>query len=230
MNKVSFELPKLVPPREAGGAWTLAEDWRVLWREGSFVLPAGFGTDGASVPRALWRVCGTPLDVPRLYAALVHDWLYSGGVPGTTRAEADAAYRDMQVALGVSRLAAWTEWAALRLFGASHWTACAVALAACAAVLTGCAAKTRNVEVDGMFTQAEAGLIAIGSVDVTASPVGEETALVKYEEDTAWLSPSTKTHAIRIQLTGTNSVSSAKRIVADICAAFVQAQGATANQ
>lgn len=233
MKNVEFDLPKLVPPREAGGAWTLAEDWRVLWRDGSFALPAGFGTDGASIPRALWRVCGTPLDVPRLYAALVHDWLYSGGVPCTTRAEADAAYRDMQVALGVSRAKAWAEWAALRLFGASHWEASddaaakplrvVMVCALLAALLSGCVTKTRSVDLDGLYVS-EAGTLAIGSVEVMAAPQGEESASIRYAEDTAWLSPTTKTHAIKIQLTGTNSVASAKRIVSDICAAFVAAK------
>ena len=85
--------------------------------------------------------------------------------------------------------------------------------------LTGCATKTRSVDLDGMYVS-EAGTLAIGSVEVMAAPQGEESASIRYAEDTAWLSPSTKTHAIKIMLTGTNSVSSAKRIVADICATF----------
>lgn len=236
MKNVKFDLPLLLPPRTADGVWTLGKPWRVDWGEVSFVLPRGFGTDGASIPRALWRVCGTPLDVPRLYAALVHDWLYSGDGPRGTRAEADAAYRDIQIALGVSRVKAYAEWAALRLFGASHWedatdaeskpsqivTGCALLVAA---LLAGCATKTRSVDLDGMYVS-EAGTLAIGSVEVMAAPQGEESASIRYAEDTAWLSPTTKTHAIKIMLTGTNSVMSAKRIVSDICAAFVAAKDA----
>ena len=94
--------------------------------------------------------------------------------------------------------------------------AIALAVTVC---LTGCATKTRSVDLDGMYVS-EAGTLAIGSVEVMAAPQGEESASIRYAEDTAWLSPSTKTHAIKIMLTGTNSVSSAKRIVADICAAF----------
>lgn len=237
MKNVKFDLPLLVPPRTADGVWTLGRPWRVDWGEVSFVLPKGFGTDGASIPRALWRVCGTPLDVPRLYAALVHDWLYSGDGPRGTRAEADAAYRDIQIALGVSRVKAYAEWAALRIFGASHWEDAddaeakpcqAVAVGAwlaalLAALLAGCATKTRSVDLDGMYVS-EAGTLAIGSVEVMAAPQGEESASIRYAEDTAWLSPTTKTHAIKIMLTGTNSVMSAKRIVSDICAAFVAAK------
>lgn len=101
--------------------WELAADWRIVFNGYVFKLPIGFKTDGASIPRILWRVCGTPLEAPRVYAALVHDWLYSGGDPDATRGEADAIYRDIQIALGVSRVKAWVEWAALRLCGWSHW-------------------------------------------------------------------------------------------------------------
>lgn len=130
-----FDRPALMPPRERGGMWELVNDWSLFYRGEIYHIPAGFKTDGASIPRFLWRVCGTPLDVPRVYAALVHDWLYSGGIPNTarlhdalysggpvvTRAEADALYRDLQIALGVSRFKACVEWGALRVCGGSHW-------------------------------------------------------------------------------------------------------------
>lgn len=86
----------------------------------------------------------------------------------------------------------------------------------------GCATKTRNLDLDGMYAS-ETGTLAIGSVEVMAAPVGEESASIRYEEDTAWLSPGVKTHEIKIMLTGTNSVSSAKGIVKSICKAFTSA-------
>ena len=94
--------------------------------------------------------------------------------------------------------------------------------------LCGCATKTRSIDMDGMYAS-EAGTLAIGSIEVMAAPVGEETAAIRYEEDTAWLSPQTKTRKIKIQLTGTNSVGSAKSIVKDICAAFTATHSATTN-
>lgn len=92
--------------------------------------------------------------------------------------------------------------------------------------ICGCATKTRSVDMDGMYAS-EAGTLAIGSIEVMAAPQGEETATIKYKEDTAWLSPSTKTHEIKIMLTGTNSVGSAKSIVKDICVAFTATHSAT---
>lgn len=95
------------------------------------------------------------------------------------------------------------------------------AFAAVAGLVCGCATKTRNVEIDGLFTQAEAGILAVGSVDVMAAPVGEESAIIKYEEDNAWLHPSMKLHSIRIQLTGTNCTTCVTGIVSSVCQAFV---------
>jgi len=121
MADVSFDRPMLYSPATAGGLWELAADWSIVYAGEVYRLPVGFQTDGASIPRFLWRLCGTPLEVPRLYAALVHDWLYSGGDPEATRQDADALYRDIQIALGISRFKAYVEWSALRMCGGSHW-------------------------------------------------------------------------------------------------------------
>ncbi len=89
------------------------------WR---ITVPAGTITDGASIPRLLWRLCGHPLEVPRVYAAIVHDYLYGGGGPaGMMRKEADKIYRDLLKRYGFGAFKAGVEYHALRLFGASHW-------------------------------------------------------------------------------------------------------------
>lgn len=105
-----------------GGRLALARDWHIWYRGEWYSAPQGFVTDGASIPFWLRWLCGSPFEPPRMYAALLHDWLYSGGDPEATRADADDLYRDMQISLGVPRWRAYTEWGALRLFGSSHWT------------------------------------------------------------------------------------------------------------
>lgn len=121
-NGVIFDTPRLeLIPGSEGDQHKLLDDWTVLFNADTYLVPAGFVTDGASIPKTLRWLCGSPYRAPRLYAALVHDWLYSGGDPEATRAEADAIFRDMQIALGVSRFKAYTEWAALRACGGSHW-------------------------------------------------------------------------------------------------------------
>lgn len=100
---------------------------------------------------------------------------------------------------------------------------CIVLMAFC-----GCSTKTRSIELDGLYVN-EAGTLAIGSADVMAAPMGEETATIRYEEDTAWLSPGVKTHEIKIMLTGTNAVSSATGIVENICKAFTTVAATNGN-
>jgi len=114
-----FDNPCMVP--FATGVWRLVYDWTLVFRGEYYHVPAGALTDGASIPRALWLVCGQPMEVPRLYAALVHDYLYAGGDPEATRKDADDLYRDLCVALGVPKWRACIEWAALRAFGDGHW-------------------------------------------------------------------------------------------------------------
>jgi len=85
---------------------------------------------------------------------------------------------------------------------------------------TGCATKSRTFDAKGMYVS-ESGQLAVGYIHVDAIPEGTDSAVIHYTEDTALLSPSTKTHDIDIVLTGTNSVGSAGAIVKSICKAFV---------
>ena len=95
-----------------------------------------------------------------------------------------------------------------------------IAITIAVVLVAGCATKSRTTDIKGMFIS-DSGQLAIGYVHVDAIPEGTESAVIHYKEDTALLSPSTKTHAIDITLTGTNSVGSASTIVDKICEAFV---------
>lgn len=110
----------------------LMEDWHIDDLCGfAFTVPKGAETDGASIPRFLWRVCGHPLEAPRVYAAMLHDWLYSGVDPAedkggahpsdVSRADADLCYYNLLRHFGVSWWRAKTEYYALRMFGGSHY-------------------------------------------------------------------------------------------------------------
>ena len=89
-----------------------------------------------------------------------------------------------------------------------------------AAAFCGCATKSRSVDIGGAWLS-ETGQLAVGKIHVDAIPEGTESAVIHYTEDTALLSPSTKTHDIDVILTGTNSVYHASSVVASICDAFV---------
>jgi len=56
--------------------WALAEDWHTP----RGIIPKGTTTDGASIPRWLWWLIGSPMDSRLAEAAMLHDWEYRWGL------------------------------------------------------------------------------------------------------------------------------------------------------
>ena len=96
------------------------------------------------------------------------------------------------------------------------------ALAAMAAGMTGCntPGKVRDIELKGMYVNGYSEQLAIGMGRITSIPGEREAFVAHYREDTAWLSPSTKTHELDLLICGTNSTGSAAQVVASICDTF----------
>ena len=94
-------------PAKVGG-------WSVVVR-----VSPGFRTDGASIPRLLWRVFGSPYDPDIFPAAIAHDALYRGEV--LPRKDADAAFLAMMARSGVRRRKRRLVWLGVRLFGWLTW-------------------------------------------------------------------------------------------------------------
>jgi len=100
----------------------------VMWSDAAnmeIIIPKGFITDGASVPRVLWRLA-PPIHATHLAAAIVHDYLYRcRRLPhvevSTTfvdsRAVADAVFYEALVFLGMSRIKARVMWLGVRVGG-----------------------------------------------------------------------------------------------------------------
>lgn len=86
-------------------------------------VPAGFQSDGASVPRFFWRAVFPPGDVHALAGAFLHDYVYRTHPAGWTREEADRTFREVIHADGVPLFRAWLAWLGVRLFGLSAWNA-----------------------------------------------------------------------------------------------------------
>lgn len=82
-------------------------------------VDVGFAFDGCSIPRAGWRVCGHPMEVPRVAAALAHDWLYAAHV--CDRETADAIYAAICKAVGMGTVRTWIEHKTLRFCGSAAW-------------------------------------------------------------------------------------------------------------
>jgi hypothetical protein len=83
----------------------------------TIIVPKGFQTDLASVPRlpVIYLLTGDTAS----QAAAVHDYLYS--THEVPRDVADAVLREASAVIGVPAWRRWTMWAGVRMFGASHW-------------------------------------------------------------------------------------------------------------
>ena len=104
--------------------WRLVESFHLDWSIGEFgcvdlhiMVPAGFETDYASIPRFFWRLW--PHD-EAAEAAVVHDWLYSQ--PDADRLFADAMLALVMRLTGKPRLMRWAFYLAVRLGGRSRKT------------------------------------------------------------------------------------------------------------
>lgn len=85
------------------------------------VVPAGFKTDLASIPRIAWNVLPKSGRYDR--AAVVHDFLYATAAGGITRGQADGVLSE---AMGVLGVGAWTRriiYTAVRVGGWKPWGA-----------------------------------------------------------------------------------------------------------
>ena len=123
MSKAVFPEKPIVRPL-AGTDYVLAEDYYFPatvggWDVTVHVMP-GFRTDGASIPRLLWPIFGSPYDPDIIAEAIGHDALYRGRI--VPRRDADDAFRDMMKRRG--RIRAWKRrriWLGVRLFGWITW-------------------------------------------------------------------------------------------------------------
>lgn len=66
-----------------GRLWRLLEPF-AYWTSGGkkIDVPEGYQTDGASIPRILWRIVGPPMTGPYRRAAVIHDWTHENARKG----------------------------------------------------------------------------------------------------------------------------------------------------
>lgn len=101
--------------------WKLLEPLTWEAEAGTIEIPAGFETDGASVPRFLWPFF--PLTGRYLRAAVLHDYLWTlleAGAPhvlAPTRAAADRQFLHAMRAVDVARPGRWVLYLSVRAYG-----------------------------------------------------------------------------------------------------------------
>jgi hypothetical protein len=79
------------------------------------LVPAGFTTDFASIPRLFWRVL--PPTGKYGKAAVIHDYIYRTPGVNLTRAQADGIFRDAMADLGVGAFTRTLMFRGVRAFG-----------------------------------------------------------------------------------------------------------------
>ena len=106
---------------ENGNVFVLREDIEICWDGKSFTIPAGFKSDGASVPCFFWRVVFPPGDHRAMRAAFAHDYIYRIHPDGWTRAEADRMFYELLIKGGIPEIRARLAYLGVRLFGRTAW-------------------------------------------------------------------------------------------------------------
>jgi hypothetical protein len=87
---------------------------KARWGGGYILVPKGFITDGASVPKVLWSLGWTPFAKDTLEAAVVHDYLYRVQAPRTV---SDLIFYELMKDNGVRFLKRLTYLLAVRVGG-----------------------------------------------------------------------------------------------------------------
>lgn len=95
----------------------LLRDVVVLVDGRPILIPAGFVTDGASIPRGLWNLL--PPFGKYTKAAILHDWLYQFGE--FTRSQADFIFLEAMKTLGVALWKRQIMYAGVRVGARPAW-------------------------------------------------------------------------------------------------------------
>jgi hypothetical protein len=117
-HKVEIKKPPCLYPF-ANYDFTLCQPFLYKLDGTPYVIHAGFTTDLASIPKILWSIY-SPNKANTIPAAVIHDYIYF--CPGEmSRKEADSIFYDALIYKHVSTGVAFRYWAAVRLFGKSHF-------------------------------------------------------------------------------------------------------------
>ncbi|PZA21404.1 hypothetical protein DMO24_10395 [Modestobacter versicolor] len=111
---VPFDSLALTVRRASDQLWEVVEPLVYRGRRDTFVVPAGFRTDFASVPRlVVWLIPRFGRYTP---AAVLHDWLVTTGLQTrvVSSRDADGLFRRVLRELGVPPVRRWLMWCGVR--------------------------------------------------------------------------------------------------------------------
>lgn len=102
---------------DKGNIFTLQEG--IIYQD--LLIPAGFKSDGCSVPRIFWRVIFPPLDNTAIRAGVIHDYIYRTHPKNWTKWKADWHFRKILLEDGVPPFRANLAWAGVAVGGFNAW-------------------------------------------------------------------------------------------------------------
>jgi hypothetical protein len=111
---VPFDSPDLTVRRASDQLWDVVEPLVYHGNRDTFVVPAGFRTDFASVPRVVvWLI---PRFGRYTMAAVLHDWLVTTGLSSgvVSSRDADGLFRRVLHEEGVPPVRRWLMWTGVR--------------------------------------------------------------------------------------------------------------------
>jgi hypothetical protein len=103
-----------------GKKYVLLKEFTYIRDNGTVVTaPAGFRTDGASIPRSVWPIVFAPMG-PAAPAGVLHDYMYM--TSKFHREECDELFLEMLLHLrGIPRWKAFTMWKAVVWFADKYY-------------------------------------------------------------------------------------------------------------
>ena len=108
-----------------GKYWELLKPlgFKTEYHDTWIIVPTGFITDLASIPKIFFTIIGGSSDGKYRRAAVCHDWLYTveTKLDGNSKAKADKAFLELMLADGVPKWKAYIMYAAVWLFGHKSW-------------------------------------------------------------------------------------------------------------
>ena len=97
----------------------LSEDKTVESLGYSVTVKKGFDFDGASIPKWLWSIYGSPLNGNYLVASLIHDGLYAS--QKVSKSVSDKIFFDIMKQSNVGYIKRTSMYLAVKMFGGKDW-------------------------------------------------------------------------------------------------------------
>ncbi len=85
----------------------------------SVTVKKGFDFDGASIPKWLWSLYGSPLNGNYVVASLIHDGLYAS--QKVTKCVSDKIFLDVMKQSNVEYIKRTSMYLAVKIFGGKDW-------------------------------------------------------------------------------------------------------------